>query len=71
MNKKVDEDFKYINDVYVLQCICSEYKELVNNAIEKIKTYCINDEFYNKLSNKEKNIFDVLTYLQNGVDINE
>lgn len=34
MNKKVDEDFKYINDVYVLQCICTEYKDLVNKFIE-------------------------------------
>lgn len=27
MNKKVDKEFKYIKDVYLLQCICTELKD--------------------------------------------
>lgn len=35
MNKKVDEEFKGIKDVYVLQCICTELKELCDKYEEE------------------------------------
>lgn len=38
MNKKVDEEFKNINDVYVLQCICTELKELCDKYEEEHNT---------------------------------
>lgn len=38
MNKKVDEEFKGIKDVYVLQCICTELKELCNKYEEEHNT---------------------------------
>ena len=66
MNKKVDEDFKYIHDEYTLQCICTELKSAIIKSINYIKKYCIDDESYNNLSNKEKSIIDVLTILENG-----
>lgn len=39
MNKKVDEEFKNINDVYVLQCICTEMKDRIDTAINYIDNY--------------------------------
>ena len=38
MNKKVDEEFAGIKDVYVLQCICTELNETRKKAIEYINT---------------------------------
>lgn len=38
MNKKVDEEFKGIKDVYILQCICTELKELCNKYEEEHNT---------------------------------
>lgn len=38
MNKKVNEEFKGIKDVYVLQCICTELKELCNKYEEEHNT---------------------------------
>ena len=29
MNKKVDDEFKYIHDVYMLQCTCTEMKDKI------------------------------------------
>ena len=37
-NKKVDEEFKGINDVYVLQCMCTELKELCDKYEEEHNT---------------------------------
>ena len=39
---------------------------VINKAINYIKEYCIDDEFYINLSNKEKGIIDVLTILEKG-----
>lgn len=36
MNKKVDEEFKYIHDEYILQCTCTEMKDKINNLQSKI-----------------------------------
>ena len=36
MNKKVDEEFKYIHDEYMLQCTCTEMKDKINNLQSKI-----------------------------------
>lgn len=36
MNKKVDEEFKYIHDEYLLQCTCTEMKDKINNLQSKI-----------------------------------
>lgn len=37
MNKKVDKEFKFIHDEYLLQCICTEMKDKINKAIDYIK----------------------------------
>lgn len=47
------------------------YKSRCEKAIEFIKKYCIDDEFYINLSYKEKAIIEVLNILQNGSDDNE
>ena len=42
MNKKVDEEYKDIKDVYVLQCICSELKSQLQqkeNIIKEVREY--------------------------------
>lgn len=36
MNKKVDEEFKYVHDEYILQCTCTEMKDKINNLQSKI-----------------------------------
>lgn len=41
-----------------------EKQEVIDKAIEYIKEYCIDDEFYVNLSNKEKNIKEVLNILK-------
>lgn len=43
-----------------------EEKSRNEKAIKHIKEYCIDDEFYINLTNKEKNIIDVLNILQDG-----
>lgn len=75
MNKKVDEQFNGIKDVYVLRCICTELNNqvlqrdnLIKKVINYIKDYCIDDEFYINLTNKEKSIVDLLTLLENWSD---
>lgn len=39
MNKEVDEEFKNIEDNYLLQCICTELKDKIKNAIKYIETH--------------------------------
>lgn len=39
-------------------------KDTINKAIEYINKYCIDDEFYINLTNKEKCIIDVLRLLE-------
>ena len=42
MNKKIDEEYKDIKDVYVLQCICSELKSQLQqkeNIIKEVREY--------------------------------
>ena len=41
-----------------------EYKKRIYKAIDYIKKYCIDDEFYINLSNKEKAIIEVLNILE-------
>ena len=38
MNKKVDEEYKDIKDVYILQCICSELKDRIEKYRHLFKT---------------------------------
>ena len=45
-----------------------DYKSRCEKAIGYINKYCIDDEFYINLSNKEKAIIEVLNILQNGSD---
>ncbi len=46
MNKKVDEEFKNTHDEYLLQCICTEMKNKINNVINKINQYEIISGYY-------------------------
>ena len=39
MNKKIDEEFKNIHDEYLLQCICTELKDRINKAIDRLNYY--------------------------------
>lgn len=48
------------------RCQLLDYKSRCKKAIKHIKEYCIDDEFYINLTNKEKNIIDVLNILQDG-----
>lgn len=41
-----------------------DYKSRIDKAVEYIKEYCIDDEFYINLTNKEKHIIEVLNILQ-------
>lgn len=43
MNKKVDNEFKSIKDIYVLQCTCTEMKDILIN----IKNF-IEENYTNK-----------------------
>ena len=51
--------------------VIKRQQEAIEKAIEYIKKYCIDDEFYINLSDKEKAIIEVLNILQNGSDDNE
>lgn len=61
MNKKVDEEFKYVHDEYILQCTCTEMKDKINNlqskidkAIEFVESmeYCGQEDYF--YDNKSK-----------------
>lgn len=39
MNKEVDEEFENIEDNYLLQCICTELKDNIQNAIKYIEIH--------------------------------
>ena len=73
MNKKVDEEFKGINDVYALQCICTELKELCNKYEEEHNTTF--QEWQKDIqANKKaieyiKNIKKYGVYMVNGNDL--
>lgn len=41
-----------------------ELQQIIDKAIEYIREYCIDDEFFINLTNKEKCIFDVLEILK-------
>ena len=49
MNKKVDEEFKNIHDEYLLQCICTEMKDIINNAIDLAYQYAQIDGDHHKM----------------------
>lgn len=49
MNKKVDEEFKYIHDEYMLQCTCTEMKDKINNAINLAFQYAQIDGSHHKM----------------------
>ena len=49
MNKKVDEEFKYIHDEYLLQCICIEMKDKINSAIDLAYQYAQIDGSHHKM----------------------
>ena len=49
MNKKVDEEFKYIHDEYMLQCTCTEMKDTINNAIDLAFQYAQIDGSHHKM----------------------
>ena len=46
MNKKVDEEFKNIHDKYLLQCICTELKDRINKAIDRLNYYNSGEALY-------------------------
>lgn len=49
MNKKVDEEFKNIEDVYLLQCICTEMKDTINSVIDLAYQYAQIDGSHHKM----------------------
>lgn len=53
-------------DINNLTYQLAKEKTRIDKAIKHIKEYCIDDEFYINLTNKEKNIIDVLNILQGG-----
>lgn len=71
MNKKVDEEFKYIHDEYLLQCICSEMKDKINKAIEKLKEhkYDLDYEPWSIYKIDGFILFDLVRILENKGDI--
>ena len=50
----------FISNLRNAECLLNR----INKAIEYIKEYCIDDEFYINLTNKEKHIIDVLEILK-------
>lgn len=44
--------------------VLKDNRLIIKKAIEYIKEYCIDDEFYINLTNKEKHIIDVLNILK-------
>ena len=44
MNEKVDEEYKGIKDVYVLQCICSELEDRIEKYRHLFKTTKIEEK---------------------------
>lgn len=56
MNKKVDDEFKYIHDVYMLQCTCTEMKDKIiklEQEKEQLKVWL------NDLINKNNDIYEL------------
>ena len=56
MNKKVDDEFKYIHDVYMLQCTCTEMKDKIiklEKEKEQLKVWL------NDLINKNNDIYEL------------
>lgn len=56
MNKKVDEEFKYIHDEYVLQCACTEMKDKIiklEQEKEQLKVWL------NDLIDKNNDIYEL------------
>ena len=56
MNKKVDEEYEGIKDVYILQCICSELKQQLQqkeNIIKKVREYIKETHYYSEVINEE------------------
>lgn len=48
-NKKVDKEFKYIHDEYLLQCMCTEMKNKINNVIDLAYQYAQIDGGHHKM----------------------
>lgn len=54
MNKKVDEEFIGIKDIYVLQCICTELKQRIEETQEILeRDYHIKGE--------DRDVYEILT----------
>lgn len=71
-NERLKEElFKSVNNTNNSMELTENYKSRCEKAIEYIKEYCIDDEFYINLSYKEKAIIEVLNILQNGGEDNE
>lgn len=63
MNKKVDEEFKYIHDEYMLQCTCTEMKDKINNLQSKIDKAI---EYIEKSMNNPQPFYEYLFGDENG-----
>lgn len=82
MNKEIKEIIDIINknyedyienylsseDVKKLVDYITNLQETINKTIEYIEENCIDDEFYINLTNKEKNIFNILNILKGDSD---
>lgn len=66
---KIEDFLTYVPEGFIysyddLSTMVCELQKRIDKAIVYIKEYCIDDEFYINLTNKEKCIFDVLQILQ-------
>lgn len=68
MNKKVDEEFVGIKDVYVLQCICTELNKTRKKAIEYCKSYSCWEDEDGTFNETDFCIDDLLNILQGDND---
>lgn len=56
MNKKVDEEFKYIHDEYILQCTCTEMKDKIIKLEQEKKQLKV---WLNDLIDKNNDIYEL------------
>ncbi len=71
MNKKIDEEYKDIKDVYILQCICSELKDRIEKYRHLFKT-TKTEELMQENERLHSTIKEVRDNLENSIkSINE
>lgn len=56
MNKKIDEEFKYIHDEYILQCTCTEMKNKIIKLEQEKKQLKV---WLNDLIDKNNDIYEL------------